>query len=260
MNKFTYAFALGAGLAVSLASPTVYAGPIVQTLMPGTMPAAQFNQDFTPTTPVLTNTYTFMNTPSTGVVESQVFSGTGNFAGLTAYAYQFGVNNVSDSSGQPTSVNSASLTFNATPLPADLGTGTTAATYVVTDGKVGGIDLPQAAPGFQIQTPSSVAWQPGTKTGSLTFQYLDATSNTGPLEAGAKSGTIVVITNEPTTTMPFVSIQNADPQVGYPQAYAPEGGNIAEVPAPEPATIIGWTGVIGAVALVRRARRGRRAA
>jgi hypothetical protein len=260
MNKFTYALVLGAGLVMSLAAPTVHAGPIVQTLLPGTITADQFNQLFTPTTPVLTNSYTFMNTPSTGVVESQVFAGQGADAGLTAYAYQFGVNNVTDSSGQPTSVNSATLTFNATPLPADLGTGGSAATYVVTDGKVGNIDLPTAAPGFQIQTPSSVAWQPGTKTGSLTFQYLDAKSNSGPLEAGAKSGTIVVITNEPTTTMPFVSIQNANPQVGYPQAYAPDGGSIAEVPAPEPAAILGWTGVIGALAFVHRARRRNRPA
>jgi hypothetical protein len=257
MNKFPYALALGAGLVLSLAAPTVHAAPIVQTLTPGTMTADQFNQLFTPATPVLTNSYTFMNTPTSGVVESQVFAGQGTAAGLTAYAYQFGVNNVTDSSGQPTSVNSASLTFNATPQPVNLGTGGTSATYVVTNGSVGGIDVPSAAPGFQIQTPSSIAWQPGSATGSLTFQYLDASSSSGPLQAGAKSGTIVVITNEPTTTLPFVSIQNADPQVGYPQAYAPAGGAIAEVPAPEPATVIGWTGAIAALALVHRVRRNR---
>jgi hypothetical protein len=260
MNKFTLALALGAGLVLSLAAPTAHAAPIVQTLVPSTMTADQFNQDFTPTTGVLTNNYTFMNTPTAGVVESQVFQGTGAYAGLVAYAYQFGVNNVQDNNGQPTSVNSASLTFNATPLPANLGTGSTAATFVVTDGKVGGIDVPQAAPGFQVQTPTSVAWQPGVATGSLTFQYLDASSNTGPLEAGAKSGTIVVMTDESKTTQPFVSIQNANPQVGYPQAYAPDGGSIHEVPAPEPATFIGWAGALGALALARHIRRNRRPA
>ena len=151
MNKFTYALALGAGLVLGLATPTAHAdsmkasAPVVQNLAPATMSAADFNKDFTATTGVLTNTYTFMNTPTTGVVESQVFQGTGNFSGLTAYAYQFGVNNVSDNSGQATSVNSASLQFNATPNPVDLGSGSNAAVYAITDGKVGQIDLPAAA-------------------------------------------------------------------------------------------------------------------
>ncbi len=229
------------------------------------MSAAQFNADFTATTGVLTNSYTFMNTPTTGVVESQVFQGTGAYAGLTAYAYQFGVNNVTDNNNQPTSVNSASLQFNATPVPVGtLVSGANSSVYVVTDGQVGGINVPQAAPGATVQTPASIAWQPGTTTGSLTFQYLDANANTGPLQAGAMSGTIVVLTDEKSTTMPFVSIQNANPQVGYPQAYAPTGGTIASVPqgqeTPEPATIIGWTSVLGALALVRRVRRRRQAA
>jgi hypothetical protein len=260
MNKFTYALALGAGLVLSLATPTVHADAIVQNLAPGTMTSAQFNSLFTPTTGVLSDSYTLMNTPTTGMVESQVFQGTGAAAGLTAYAYQFDVNNVSDGNSQPTSVNSASMTFNSTPVPANLGTGSTSAVFNVTDGPVGGIPASAAAPGFSVQTPSTIAWQPGTATGSLTFQYLNPTTNTGPLEAGAKSGTIVVITNQSSTTMPFVSIQNANPQVGYPQAYAPTGGPIQEVPAPEPATVVGWAGVIGAIALVHRVRRRRQAA
>ena len=215
-----------------LAAPTAHADPIVQSLAPATLSAAQFNADFTATTGVLTNSYTFMNTPTTGVVESQVFQGTGAYAGLTAYAYQFGVNNVTDNNSQPTSVNSASLQFNATPVPVGtLVSGANSSVYVVTNGQVGGINVPQAAPGSVVQTPASIAWQPGTATGSLTFQYLDANANTGPLQAGAMSGTIVVLTNEKSTTMPFVSIQNANPQVGYPQAYAPTGGTISSVPA-----------------------------
>ncbi len=66
-----------------------------------------------------------------------------------------------------------------------------------------------------IQTPTSVAWMPGTKTGALTFQYLDATKNTGPLQAGANSATIVVLTNQPYVNQP-VSLQNANPQIAYP--------------------------------------------
>ena len=156
-----------------------------------------------------------MNTPTTGMVESQVFQGTGTAAGLYAYAYQIAVNNVSDNNGQPTSVNSATLAFNSTPTPASFTSGSTPSpVYVVTDGQVGSINVPQAAPGSVIQTPTSVAWMPGTKTGALTFQYLDATQNTGPLQAGATSGTIVVLTNQPYTTQPLpVSLQNADPQI-----------------------------------------------
>ena len=58
MNKFTFALALGAGLVLSLAAPTVHADTIVQNLTPATMTAAQFNQLFTPSTGVLTNNYT----------------------------------------------------------------------------------------------------------------------------------------------------------------------------------------------------------
>ena len=126
--------------------------------------------------------------------------------------------------GQPTSVNSATLAFNATPTPASFTTGgTPSSVYVVTDGQVGGINLPQAAPGSVIQTPTSVAWMPGSKTGALTFQYLDATQNTGPLQAGANSATIVVLTNQPYTTQP-VSLQNADPQIHLSHGLLGPGG------------------------------------
>jgi hypothetical protein len=268
MNKFTYALALGAGLVFGLASPNASASPVVQNLTPQALSAAQFNADFAPTTGVLTQNYQFLNNSQTnGVVESQVFQGLGAYSGLTAYAYQFGVANTTDSSGAANYVNSASMQFGATPVPVNLNithdpppAGANSSVYVVTNGQVGGINVPQAAPGAQVQVPSSIAWQVGDKSGSLTFQYLDAKTNSGPLQAGATSGTIVVITDDPKTTLPFVSIQNADPQNGYPQAYAPTGGTIDQVPAPEPATIIGWTSVVGALALVRRVRRNRRAA
>jgi hypothetical protein len=263
MNKFTLALALGAGLVLSLAGPSVHADPIQQLPTP-TMSAADFNSLFQPipgADPIVAP-YQFLNTPNPGVVESQVFQGTDKATGLYAYAYQIAVNKdaMDTTTGQPTSVNSATLTFNATPTPASFTSGATpSSVYVVPDGKVGSIDLPQAAPGSLIQTPTSVAWMPGSKTGALTFQYLDATQNTGPLQAGANSATIVVLTNQPYTTQP-VSLQNADPQTGYPQAYSAQGGTIQQVPVPEPATALAWAGMIGAVALVRRVRRNRQAA
>jgi hypothetical protein len=262
MNKIAYALALGAGLVLTLAGPSVQAAPIVQQLATPTMTSAQFNSLFEPIAGAapIKQSFQFWNTPATGLMESQVFQGTGAAAGLYAYAYQIAVNNVADVNGQPTSVNSASLAFNATPTPASFMPGAApSATYVVNDGKIGGIDLPTAAPGSVIQSPTSVAWMPGTKTGSLTFQYLDATKNTGPLEAGANSSTIVVLTNQPYVNQP-VSLQNANPQIGYPMAYSAQGGDIHEVPVPEPSTVLAWAGMIGAVALVRRVRQSRAAA
>src|SRR5208283_3942890 len=175
MNKYTFALAVGAGLVLSLAGPSVHATPIVQQLATPTMTAAEFNSLFQPVAAPIMSPYQFMNTPTTGMVDSQVFQGTGAAAGLYAYAYQIAVNNVTDVNGQPTSVNSASLAFNSTPTPASFTTGgTPSSVYVVSDGQVGSINLPQAAPGSVIQAPTSVAWMPGTKTGALTFQYLDA--------------------------------------------------------------------------------------
>ncbi len=263
MNKITYALALGAGLVLSLASPNAQADPIVQTLTPTPMSATQFGNLYTASTTVLTAGYDFMNTPNAGVVESQVFTGNANTAaqGTYAYAYQFGVNSAMDTSIQQlTSVNSASMLFNATPVGTDFThTGSNTYAYVVTNGQVGGINVPTAAVGNIVQTPSSIAWLPSSTTGSLTFQYLNPTTSTGPLAAGALSGTIVVISTQPFTQQ-YVSLQNPEPQTLYPKAYSPTGGPIDQVPAPEPATMLAWAGVLACVAMGRRFRRHRAAA
>jgi hypothetical protein len=258
MNKITYALALGAGLVLSLAAPNAQAAPIVQTLSPTPMSASLFNSLYTPSTTVLTSGYDFMNTPNAGVVESQVFTGTGAATGTFAYAYQFGVNNAQDTSIQQlTSVNSASMLFNATPVGTDFThTGTNTFAYVVTNGQVGGINVPQAAPGSVIQTPSSIAWLPSSTTGSLTFQYLNPATNTGPLAAGALSGTVVVISTQPFTQQ-FVSLQNPEPQTLYPKAFSPSGGPIDQVPIPEPAAVLAWTTVLAGLAVGHRFGRRR---
>ena len=261
MNKFTFALALGAGLALNLAAPTVHASPI-QDLQPTTLSASQFSSDFTPITGVnvLNNAFSFLNTTSTaGTVESQVFQGQGAEAGLYAYAYQINVNNVQDSTSQPIGVNSTAMYFNATPTLASLVSGSPSSVYVV-NGAIGGMSAPTLVGGAAV-SPSQILWQPGTTTGSLTFQYLDATSNNGPLMAGVNSGTIVVLsTQAPSSSQLYVSLQSPDPQNGYPLVYSPQTGTIAQVPAPEPATIIGWVGMIGAVAMVRRIRQNRQGA
>jgi len=263
MKKFTFALALGAGLLLSLAGPSARASGIVS-LPPVNLSLSTFNSDFAPVTPVSSSTmptsYSFLNTPNAGVVESQVFAGTGSFAGLYAYAYQFGVNPVNDTStNQATSVNSASMLFNATPTAATLMPGgSPAATYVIS-GSVGGLNVAQAGPGNSVLVPSTITWLPGTNTGSLTFQYLNPTTNTGPLAAGATGETIVVLSTQKPGQNQYVSIQNPEPQNTYPQVYAPTAGPI-QAAAPEPATILAWAGVIGALAVARRIRRGRQAA
>jgi len=229
MNKFTYALALGAGLVLSLAGPSAHASPIqdpvkIQDLKPTPLSADQFNSFFTPIS---------------------------------------GVNNVNDSTNQPIGVNSTAMYFNATPYVQSLA-GSPSAVYIV-NGAIGGMNAPTPITNVggvpTGPTPSHVFWQPGTKTGSLTFQYLDAASNSGPLMAGSSSGTLVVLsTQAPSSSQLYVSLQSPDPQNGYPQVYSPQTGEIAQVPVPEPATLIGWTGVIGALALVHRVRRNRKPA
>jgi hypothetical protein len=259
MNKISYALALGAGLVLA---PAASAAPIVQQLDSPEMTASAFNSLFKPIAeaPPITSEFKLMNTPVTGVVQSQVLEGTGAYEGVYAYAYQFGVRDVADNSGEPASINIASLQFNSTPVRADLlGTGGPgSAVFVVKDGVVGSLSLPAAAVGSIVTGPSSVSWVPGQKTGALNFQYLDTSTNSGPLEAGSTSGAIVVLTTEKWTNK-LVSLQNSiNPPDVNPSAYSSEGGPIQEVPVPEPATVLGWAGVMAALA-VARARRARRA-
>ncbi len=211
-------------IALTLAAPSVRASSMVDSITPGTLTAAQFNADFTAMNNAMSNSFTLLNTPTTGTVESQAFRGVGQFLGLTAFAYQFHVNNVIDNTGQPASVNSAALAFNATPFPANLGSGPAAPAYLVTGGQIGGIGASGSPPGAPM--PSSIAFVPGASpsgNGSLTLQYLDPIAGAGPLGPGSTSATLVVITKNSRIGTPFVSIENADPQNGYPRAYAPIG-------------------------------------
>jgi hypothetical protein len=263
MNKFSLALALGTGLALSWAAPA-NADPIIQSLPTAPMTASEFNTLFQPISnaPPLTSTFQFLGAPVSGVMESQVFQGVagGAAAGLYAYAYQVGVNNVNDSDGNPVNVQSASFKFNATPIGTDFtGTGHNVYAYTVSDGTVGGISLPQAASGQSILAPSQLAWAPNTKVGSLIASYVDTANNVPALNAGANSATFVVISNQPFTQQP-VNIQSPDPQTGsITQVYSATGGSINPVPVPEPTTALAWAGMAGALALVRRVRRSRAA-
>jgi hypothetical protein len=67
----------------------------------------------------------------------------------------------------------------------------------------------------------------------------------------------VILTNQPFDKN-FVNITSNTPQTGAMTAvYAANGTVISPSPVPEPATILAWAGMAGAVALVRRVRRSR---
>src|SRR5450759_5291828 len=105
MNKITLALVLGTGLTLGLAAPprSVQAAAI-QTISAPTLTAATFNQDFTAYNTAVLSPFRFAGaTSDSGMIESQVFQGTGQFAGTYAYAYQVQIN-PTDGSGQPTHV------------------------------------------------------------------------------------------------------------------------------------------------------------
>ena len=147
------------------------------------------------------------------------------------------------------------MLFNSTPVVTNF-TGSNAPAYVITYGQVGGINLAAGRARQHGSDTLFIAWLPSSTTGSLTFQYLNPTTNSSPLEAGATSGTIVVISTQPFTQQ-YVSVQNPEPQTGYPKAYSPTTGTIDQVPAPEPATILAWSSVLAAMAVGHRYRNNR---
>ena len=135
--------------------------------------------------------------------------------------------------------------------------GANAGAYVITGGDIGGLSGSQSGG----QVPASIAFVPGTQWPAnnvprpLTFQFLNPTTGTGPLEPGTTSATLVILATLP-YIQEFASLQNAEPQTADPLVYAPNDAfPIYLVPAPEPATILGWCGALASVALARGFRR-----
>jgi hypothetical protein len=277
MNKFMLAFALGAGLTLSLAPSSAQADSMINTLSMPSISAAQFNSEFTPlsSTPTpLTQNFQIHNASNsktgdslTGVIQSQVFKGQGAFGGLDAYAYQVSVSpNTTDSTTMaPVHVDGTSFIFNATPTLANLtGSGTQSAAYIITGGNIGGI---KPLNGTTPVDPNSLSWQADSTgsstnpyTGTLRANFVNTTTNTPPLYSGSDSATFVVLTSstQPPPAQNFVNITSNQPQVGALTAvYSADGTVISPSPVPEPATILAWAGMAGAVALVRRVRKSR---
>jgi hypothetical protein len=263
MNKLSHALVLTAALALGGAVPAARAYSILS-LAPTALPASTFNSDFAPVTtaPEMSSPFQFAGAPVSGVMESEVFQGRAGTpaANFYAYAYQIGVNpGATSSTGDPAHVDSASFHFGNTLDGTDLtNSGHESLSYVVTDGRVGNLSLPQAAPGGVIQTPTELSW-----IGDLRAKFEDQTSGSPPLTPGAKSATFIILSGAP-QTQEFVNLQSSDPQV--PNFSNPNGNPFTTVyaptvlqifPVPEPATLLAWSGMTGAVALVRRVRKSR---
>jgi hypothetical protein len=257
MKKFALALAAGAGL--TLGGPVAHADAI-QSLAPTSLSAATFNSDFTPiaTAPEMSSGFTYMGlSPNTsGVVESQVFQGAGAYANVYAYAYQVDVNNTTDTQGHGVNFQSASFQFGATPLGSDLtNLGHNSYVYAITDGGVGSLSTPKAAPGQSILSPQSLNWEPNTSGGSIVASFVNAATGVSALEAGGNSATFVLLSTTPPSKV-FANVQSPLPVDGssLTAVYAPTGGTPLPVPSPEPATWLGWAGAVGIAAALRRVR------
>ncbi len=270
MNKLSLALALGTGLTLgsavlnpavthAAATSTTVSQPVVQELSSKDISASQFNSLFKPidNAPPLVSGFQFMGSPSSGTIRSQVLQGKAGTAaeGLTAYAYQVSVNNVSSDLGEPVSVQAASWQFNSTPQATNFA-GASTYSYVVKDGTVGGLIAPAAGSDSAVRSVSSLSWKPGDKIGSLIADFVDPNSATGPLKTGADSATFIVISSEK-FTQKFAGILSENPTSIPPVVYAANDGKINPIPVPEPATILAWAGMAGAVVLGRKFRKSR---
>ncbi|MDR3637237.1 MAG: hypothetical protein P4L84_25760 [Isosphaeraceae bacterium] len=265
MKKFALALALGTGLTVTgIASPA--RADTIQSLAPTSLSASTFNSLFQPisSSPEMSSPFTYLGlAPNvSGTIESQVFQGTGAYAGLYAYAYQVDVNKTTDSSGNPVNFQSASFKFDATPVGSDLtNLGHTSYVYTVTNGTVGGLSLPTAAPGQSILSPASLNWEPNTSGGSILASFVNSATGVPALNAGGNSATFILLSDSPPSQQ-FVNVQSPNPvdPTSLTSVYAPTGGTPQPVPIPEPATLLGWVGALGIAAAVRRVRKSRPAA
>ena len=262
MNLPTSRIAMGVALALALSSAPAARAAAIQTLDEQAITASQFNTLFDPvaSTPALNQSYQYAGAPVSGTVGSEVFEGKAGTAaaGLFAYAYNLAVASGTTNAGEPLHTDSASFQFNATPVGADLtASGKTAYSYAITDGSVGNLSQAVAAPGGLIQTPI-VSWQAGQNVGTIRAQFVDpSVASTQPLGAGANSSIFVILSSQPPTTQ-LVNLQSSLPTTGNPPAvYAATGGSIEPIPAPEPATVLAWAGMIGAGLVARRIRKAR---
>jgi hypothetical protein len=263
MNKFALALAMGTGLTLSLAVPTVNATPIIESLSPQEVSSGTFNSLFQAidNAPVMTQSISLANKDglgqTAGTISSEVFKGTGAADGLYAYAYQLAVspNAVDSTTSTPMHLDGTSFIFNGNPVATTV-LGGNSSSFLVKDGTIGGL-----TPMSSGVAPDSLSFQvdgdPSKLTGSLRANFVDPKTGVPPLNPGDNSATFVVISKQP-FSQSFVNVTSSTPQVGALTAvYAADGVVVSPVPAPEPTTIIAWAGMAGTLALVRRVRKSR---
>ncbi|MGE3821379.1 MAG: hypothetical protein AB7I30_18365 [Isosphaeraceae bacterium] len=263
MNKTTLALVLGTGLTLGLVTPSAQGAAtnaattekLIQTLNTAELSAGQFNGLFTQYNNAILSPFRFDGTPGeSGLIQSQVFKGTGAAEGLFAYAYQVTVNDMKDDGGEQVHVDSTSFKFNATPMTTNFA-GPDAQAYVVKDAQLGGLNLAGS------KAPTTLSWQPGQTTGVVRAQYVDPASQTTALDSAANGATFVLISSQlPSDAKPSVNVGGAAATTTIPVAYSTQTGTFEPIPVPEPATILAWSGMVAAVALVRRVRKARLAA
>ncbi len=249
MNISSRVIVLAAGLVLSLGGRAVHAASTpadIRTLGTQTISASAFDAMFTPYNNAILSPFRFDGSATdSGLIQSQVFQGTGKMAGLYGYAYQVAVNPASD-----THVDSMSFKFGsgqAAPMAINDSYG-----YLIQSGQVGGLNLSGT------QSPSALSWQAGQSTGFLRAQFVDPAKNTNALDAGTNSATFVVLSTQiPSTVKPSVNVGGAAATTTVPVAYTVASGTPQPVPVPEPATILSWVGMIGAFSLARHVRRNR---
>ena len=217
MNKFMLAFALGAGLTLSLAAPSAQADPMIQTLTPDTVSSSTFNSLFSPLSnaPVMSQPFMLANAngngQTAGTMNSEVFQGTGAAAGLYAYAYQVAVlpTAIDSKTNTPMHVDGTSFLFNGNPITSSV-LGPNSSSFLVSDGTIGG--LTPLANGI---SPNSLSFQVNgtgpSATGSLRANFVNPTSDVPPLNPGDNSATFVVLSNQ-NFSQSFVNVTSATPQ------------------------------------------------
>src|SRR5262249_7449374 len=125
---------------------------------------------------------------------------------------------------------------------------------------VGGMSAPLN--GTTAIAPDSLSWTSdgpkGNLSGTLRANFVNAGTNVPPLNSGQDSATFVILSDQPFSTN-FVNVTSNTPQTGgLTSVSAADGTVISPSPVPEPSTILAWTGMAGAVALVRRVRKHRK--
>ena len=247
MNKFMLAFALGTGLTLSLAAPTVHADPMIQTLSPDTVSPATFNSLFQPVdnAPVLSQPFMLANAGGNGQTAGTINSrcsrapATPPASTPTPTRSRSCRRRSTATTSAPMHVDGTSFLFNGNPIS----TSVLGPNVVVVPGQRRHGRRPDPA---GQRHRSRLALLPGQRHGNqhdrLAAGQLRRPGNeVPPLNPGDNSATFVVLSNQ-TFSQSFVNVTELDaPDRRADAVYAPDG-TVFPSPVPEPSTILAWAG------------------